>query len=142
MTTPSTLETRATDITAALQDYARDLEARLAVISRNRFANPNDYAAMGFAQPARFADTADPGVANIHLAGVGVANAHLQATVLERYWQGAGSAVQPLNGHDTPESPLTDSERTAFEAARTLSAAIVAVSSLSEASALVATFTS
>ncbi len=131
MTKPSTLETRAADITAALQDYARDLEARLAVINRNRFVNPNDYAAMTFAQPT----------AHLESTETAVTNGHLRETVLERYHQGAGAAVLPLEGHDTDESPLTDTERAAFQQARTLSAAIIAISSLSEATALVATFT-
>lgn len=130
MTTPSTLEARATDITAALRDYARDLEARLSVISRNRFVNPNDYAAMRFAQPTGRPETGD----------VATANAYLKVNVLERYRQGAGGAVLPLDGHDTDESPLTDSERAAFGEARELATAISSVTSLSEASALVATF--
>ncbi|WP_434316375.1 hypothetical protein [Leifsonia sp. P73] len=131
MTTPSTLEARAADITTALQNYARDLEARLAVISRNPFVNPNDYAAMRFALPP----------ADWRAGDVSAANTALLATVLERYRQGAGASVQPLDGHDSDESPLTDAERAAIENARALASSIIAVTSLSDASALVATFT-
>jgi hypothetical protein len=130
MTKPSNLEARAHDITVALQDYARDLEARLGVISRNRFVNPNEYASMAFAPPIAHVETSD----------LAVANGSWTENVIERYHSGAGTAATPLDGHDTEENPLTDNERTAFATARDLITSIQSIQSYDDASALVATF--
>lgn len=130
MTESSILESRAHDLTAALQDYARDLEARLGVINRNRFVNPNEYASMTFAPPTVHLPTAE----------LTVANAHWAENVLDRYHRGAGSATAAIEGHDTEQNPLSPSERAAFKAVHDLIAAIQSVQSYDEASALVATF--
>ena len=130
MTHPSILETRAQAIAEALRDYARDLEARLSVVTRNRFVNPNDYTAMAFAPPSLHRDSPDVVVTNIGRT----------EDILARYHQGAGSAVTPIEGHDDEENPLTPSQKAAFKAVYDLVAAIQAVTTYGEASALVASF--
>jgi hypothetical protein len=123
MSSPSDLEVKAASTLARLQNHARDLEADLGKISRNVTNNPN----LGSVSPL------------VHAGGepwdISQQNADLTHHRIVDYSTTAGAALGPFNGQAS-----TPSERAAIAEIAALVTSIQSVSTLDDATALVASF--
>lgn len=114
---------RMTNTLEHLRDYARDLEADLGKIARNRVANPH------------FGDVQKFVPAGTEPSDIRTQNLSLTAQTVAAYKNAATAAPTSVNTDD-----LSPADRTALAAVHALVRAIAAVESHADATQLVASF--